>query len=83
MNNNDWQEINNKLVKEFIFEDFVAAIKFINIVASIANQLDHHPEIYNIYNKVELKLSTHDKGDIITEKDREFANLVEERLKEI
>ncbi len=76
--NNNWQEVNHKLVREFIFKDFLEAMKFINLMAEIANNLDHHPEIYNIYNKVRLELSTHDVGDIITEKDREFAKLVDE-----
>lgn len=76
-NINTWQELNNTLTKTFVFKDFVEAINFINEIAKIANELDHHPEINNIYNKVSLTLTTHDKGNQITEKDKEFAKRVD------
>ena len=72
-----WQEQNNKLVREFTFDTFETAIAFINKVAAIATELNHHPEILNIYNKVTLTLSTHDAGDIVTDQDREFAARVD------
>lgn len=68
-----WQETNNQLVKEFEFKDFNEAISFMNKAAVIINELDHHPEWTNVYNKVIIKLSTHDAGNVITEKDRELA----------
>lgn len=68
-----WQEKNNKLYQKFVFQDFEEAISFINGVAEIASELNHHPEIKNTYNTVELSLSTHESGDVVTEKDREFA----------
>lgn len=72
-----WQEKNNKLLQEFVFKDFDEAVEFINKVADIANELNHHPEIKNTYKVVELSLSTHEAGDIVTEKDREFAKRVD------
>lgn len=56
----NWQIVNGKIHKEFKFLDFEEAIEFVNEVASIAKSLDHHPEIFNIYNKVILELNTHD-----------------------
>jgi 4a-hydroxytetrahydrobiopterin dehydratase len=70
---NNWKNIDNKLVKDLEFADFNEAIDFINKVAEVAQKLDHHPEIINNYNKVTLKLSTHDAEDTITEKDKELA----------
>lgn len=75
-----WQETDNKLYKKFTFADFKAAVAFINQVAAIAEELDHHPTIQNTYNKVELWLSTHDAGEVVTDKDRLFASRVDELL---
>lgn len=72
-----WHTIDNKLYKKFTFADFDEAIVFMNNVATIANELDHHPTIKNSYNCVELWLSTHDAGDTITDKDRAFAQRVD------
>lgn len=69
----DWQEENNKLTKNFTFKDFTSAFAFMTRVAFIAERLGHHPEWFNVYNKVKIQLSTHDAGDIITDKDREMA----------
>ena len=75
--NNNWKNIDNKLVQDFEFADFVEAMEFINKVAEVAQKLDHHPEMINNYNKVTLKLSTHDAGDTVTEKDEEFAREID------
>lgn len=57
----DWELIggNQKIIKKFKFKDFKEAIIFVNKVADIANQEDHHPNIHIFYNKVELELWTH------------------------
>ncbi|MBK6339792.1 MAG: 4a-hydroxytetrahydrobiopterin dehydratase [Bacteroidetes bacterium] len=68
-----WAESNNKLFKKFVFTDFTASIAFINKIALLAEKENHHPEIYNIYNIVEIRLQTHDAGNKITEKDRNLA----------
>ena len=72
-----WKEKENKLEKDFEFDDFSSAIEFINKVAVISEKKDHHPEIYNIYNRVNIKLSTHDVGDIVTEKDHDLASEID------
>lgn len=75
--NNSWQMQNDTLTRTFKFKDFHEAIAFINKIAEIANRLDHHPQIENMYNTVTLTLSTHEAGDKVTEKDKEFAREVD------
>ncbi|HVA82770.1 MAG TPA: 4a-hydroxytetrahydrobiopterin dehydratase [Candidatus Aquilonibacter sp.] len=60
----NWELAGGKLRKEFKFDSFERAIKFVNDLAEIASSLNHHPEIYNSYNKVTLEISTHDEGGI-------------------
>lgn len=79
-NQTEWTEINNQLVKGFVFKDFTQAWGFMTKVAFIAEKMDHHPEWTNVWNKVTIKLSTHDKGNIITEKDRNLAQAIENLL---
>lgn len=72
-----WTEQNNKLYQKFSFKDFHEATDFINKVAAIANELNHHPTIQNTYSTVELWLNTHEAGDVITDKDHAFADRVD------
>lgn len=72
-----WTEENNQLVKQFVFADFVAAFGFMTKVAIAAEKMDHHPEWSNVYNRVEIKLRTHDAGNLVTEKDRKLAALID------
>ena len=65
---NDWIIIKNRLVKEFIFKDFMESVEFINQVAEEAELLNHHPTLINTYNKVKVELWTH-TVDEITELD--------------
>jgi 4a-hydroxytetrahydrobiopterin dehydratase len=76
--NPNWVEVYNKLERNFNFSDFKQALKFINEISIICESENHHPEINWIYNKISLKLSTHDAGDIITEKDIKLAKLIDE-----
>lgn len=76
----DWITKDNKLEKEFIFKDFVHAFSFLTKVAIEAEKQEHHPEIYNVYNKVIIKLQTHDAGNMITEKDFKLANAIDNLL---
>lgn len=72
-----WQEKNGKLHRSFTFKDFSAAFAFMVRVALIAEKMEHHPEWTNIYNKLDITLSTHDAGDLITEKDRKLAKAID------
>ncbi|NCQ11434.1 MAG: 4a-hydroxytetrahydrobiopterin dehydratase [Bacteroidetes bacterium] len=73
----NWASDNDALVKTFVFEDFTKAIAFIVQISFIAEKLVHHPEIYNVYNKVTIRLSTHDAGNTVTEKDIQLAKQID------
>lgn len=68
-----WKEENNTLYRKFEFADFSEAFAFMTRVAIEAEKMNHHPLWTNVYNKVEIWLSTHDAGDIVTDKDRKLS----------
>ncbi len=72
-----WKETNNKLYKSYEFNDFSDAFAFMTMVALVAEKMNHHPTWTNTYNKVEIWLSTHDAGDIVTDKDRALADAID------
>ena len=59
-----------------MFSNFSEAFAFITKVALVAEKMNHHPTIENTYNKVTLKLSTHDAGNTITDKDKKLASAI-------
>jgi len=63
-----WEVVEESIQREFEFDGFMEAIDFINRISVFAEELDHHPEIHNVYNTVSLTLSTHDAGGL-TQKD--------------
>lgn len=69
-----WKEENNRLQRTFKFKDFTEAFGFMTKVALVAEKMDHHPYWTNAYNTVTIELSTHDAGNIVTDKDRKLAN---------
>ena len=72
-----WQEENNKLYRKFQFKNFSEAFAFMTRVALVAEKMDHHPLWTNVYNTLEVWLSTHDAGDIVTDKDRQLAKKID------
>ena len=72
-----WKEADNKLQRTFMFKDFSEAFAFMARVALAAERMGHHPEWTNVYNKVEIKLSTHDAGGKVTDKDRKLAKAID------
>lgn len=76
-----WQEKDRQLYKKYVFKDFVEALEFINQVGDIAERRQHHPEITNSWNTVELRLSTHEEGGKITGKDHELAQEIDALFK--
>ena len=72
-----WKESNNKLKKSFQFRDFPEAFAFMTRVAMAAEKMDHHPFWTNVYNKVDIELSTHDAGDTVTLKDHKLAAIID------
>ncbi len=75
-----WKEENNRLIKTFKFHDFTEAFGFMTKVALIAEKMDHHPTWSNSYNSVTIALSTHDAGNIVTDKDRNLAHLIDQLI---
>jgi 4a-hydroxytetrahydrobiopterin dehydratase len=67
-----WSLVNAKLHREFKFPDFVHAFAFMTGAALIAESMNHHPEWFNVYNRLTIDLTTHDAGGI-TARDFELA----------
>ncbi len=75
-----WTETDNKLYRKFEFKNFSEAFAFMTRVAMEAEKLDHHPLWTNVWNKVEIWLSTHSAGDVVTEKDHTLAKRIDALL---
>jgi 4a-hydroxytetrahydrobiopterin dehydratase len=73
-----WLEENNRMKKTFKFKNFVEAFGFMTRVAILSEKMDHHPTWTNTWNEVKFELSTHDAGDIVTEKDRNLAKAIDQ-----
>ncbi len=71
-----WVVKNNALYRKMQFKNFSEAFAFMLRVALEAERLNHHPLWTNVYNTVEITLSTHDAGNIITEKDYRLARII-------
>ena len=72
-----WEEKNNSLYRKFEFKNFSEAFAFMTRVALEAEKMDHHPLWTNVYNTVEISLSTHSAGNVVTEKDRKLAKKID------
>jgi 4a-hydroxytetrahydrobiopterin dehydratase len=77
-----WKPVDGRdaIAKSFKFADFNAAFGFMSRVALMAEKSDHHPEWFNVYNKVDITHSTHDAGGV-TEKDIALAKFIEQAAK--
>jgi 4a-hydroxytetrahydrobiopterin dehydratase len=73
----NWKEENNCLERVFLFKDFVQAFSFMTRVALVAEKMNHHPDWSNVYNKVIIRLNTHDAGNTVTDKDRKLAMAID------
>ncbi len=72
-----WKETDHKLQRTFEFSDFSEAFAFMTRVALAAEKLNHHPDWSNSYNKVSIALTSHDAGHVVTEKDRQLAEIID------
>jgi 4a-hydroxytetrahydrobiopterin dehydratase len=72
-----WKEADNKLYRRFEFRNFSEAFAFMTRVAIEAEKMDHHPLWTNVWNTVEIWLSTHDAGNMVTEKDWKLARRID------
>ena len=77
----DWEFIEGGIEKSFEFEDFVSAFSFMTIVALYAEKANHHPDWSNVYNQVNIRLSTHDAGGV-TDYDFDLAKQIDAYLGE-
>jgi 4a-hydroxytetrahydrobiopterin dehydratase len=73
-----WSEIEDRdaIRKSFHFSDFSEAWGFLSRIALVAEKMDHHPEIFNVYNRVEIMLSTHDVGGL-SDRDLRLAQAID------
>jgi len=71
-----WSVVEAKLHKEYKFEDFIHAFGFMATAAIAIEKMNHHPEWFNVYNRVTVDLTTHDAGGI-TQKDADLAKLLD------
>ena len=72
----DWDEARDAITRSLVFTDFVEAFGFMSRVALLAEKADHHPEWSNVWNRVEILLTTHDAGGL-SERDIELAEAIE------
>jgi 4a-hydroxytetrahydrobiopterin dehydratase len=72
-----WKWQDDSLKKTFFFTNFREAMSFILRVSYEAEERNHHPEIFNCYNRVEIGLNTHDAGGKVTQKDIDLARKIE------
>lgn len=73
---NNWIFLNDGIEKKFEFKNFSQALAFIVKVGLLAEKQNHHPELFNVYNKVNIRLSTHDANGV-TDKDFDLAKAIE------
>jgi len=76
--NKGWSRVKGRsaLQKSYAFKDFNAAFAFMTRTALVAEQMNHHPEWFNVYNRVDVVLSTHDAGGV-TERDTKLAQTMD------
>lgn len=72
-----WTLTDNQLYRKFQFQNFSEAFAFMTRVALLAEQQRHHPKWSNVWNTVEIWLSTHDAGNVVTEKDHALAKAID------
>jgi 4a-hydroxytetrahydrobiopterin dehydratase len=75
-----WTERDGALHREFRFADFSTAWAFMSRVALAAEKMDHHPNWSNVWNTVTIALTSHDKGNTVTERDRRLAAAIDAML---
>ena len=72
-----WTNTDNQLYRKFQFQNFSEAFAFMTRVALLAEQQHNHPKWSNVWNTVEIWLSTHDAGNVVTEKDHALAKAID------
>ena len=75
----NWTKDGKEIKREIVAADFASAIGFVNSVAILSEKMDHHPEWSNVYNRVDILLTTHD-ADGLSERDAKLAEAIERLL---
>ena len=73
----EWEYEKDGIIKKFVFANFKDALATMNRIGEVAEEMNHHPEWFNVYNKLNIRLSTHDQGGI-TQLDIDLAKAIEE-----
>ena len=76
LNLDDWQFNSDGIEKKFQFKNFTQALGFIVKVGVVSEKMNHHPELFNVYTKVNIRLTTHDAGGV-TDKDIKLASEID------
>jgi 4a-hydroxytetrahydrobiopterin dehydratase len=76
LNLNDWQFNSEGIEKKFQFRNFIEALGFMVKVGVVSEKMNHHPELFNVYNKVNIRLTTHDASGV-TDKDIKLASEID------
>ena len=72
-----WAFEDDALTKTYTFNSFPEAVSFIVRLAFYAEEMNHHPDLHNVYDRVDIALSTHDAGNKVTQKDLDLAHAIE------
>lgn len=72
-----WDIDDNSITRTYLFSSFTKAVAFLVQISFIAEDANHHPELWNVYNRVRISLSTHDAGNRVTAKDVALAEKIE------
>jgi 4a-hydroxytetrahydrobiopterin dehydratase len=72
-----WKEESDSLVRAFEFKDFKQAFTFMTAVSFEAEEMGHHPDWSNVYNRVEIRLNTHDAGGVVTDQDHQLSQRID------
>ena len=72
-----WNEQNDQLQKTYEFKDFAEAFAYMTEAAFHIEKANHHPEWKNVYNRLDVVLTTHDAGNTVTDKDRDLAKVLD------
>ena len=75
-----WEQNDNQLYRKFVFNNFIDAFAFMTKVAFLAEKANHHPTWSNTWNRVEIWLSTHDAGNVVTDKDLDLSKAIDNLL---
>ena len=78
-NLNGWKHVNDGIEKDFLFRDFSEAFSFMGRVALLSEKLEHHPDWSGVYNKIHIRLNTHEVGGV-TQNDIQMATQIEKYI---